>query len=93
MIFSLLIIHNHDRMSSITQVLHTTIWQYFTSHLPDHFSRSPKIAKETVMADISDVGTSFFMMRRLFEILQDCFEILEKCVQILFPFLRLSSTY
>ena len=41
MILSLLIIHNHDRMSSITRV-HTTAWNYFSSRLPECFSRSPK---------------------------------------------------
>ena len=90
MIFSLLNIHNHDRNSSITRVLHTETWDYFTSHLPEHFSSSPKVVKEAIMADINDlvqefwktssggtVGPSFFEMRRLFEILQKCFDDLE----------------
>ena len=90
MIFSLLIIHNHDRMSSITRVLHTTTWDYFTSRLPDRFIHSPKVVKEAIMSDIndlvrefrrtsSDVGASFFAMRRLFEILHNlevCFDII-----------------
>ena len=90
MIFSLLIIHNHDslRTSYITRVLHTSTWKYFTSHLPDLFSRSPKVVKEAIMTDINDlvqefgrtssdgfVGASFFEMRRLLEILQDCFDL------------------
>ena len=49
MIFSLLIIHNHDRMSSITCDLHTTTWVYFTEHLADRFIRSPKEVKEEIM--------------------------------------------
>ena len=79
MIFSLLlIIHNHGRTSSITRVLHPTTWDYFTSRLPDRFSRSPKIVKEAITTDINDlmlrfwrtssdgdVGTSFFAIRPL----------------------------
>jgi hypothetical protein len=70
-------------MSSITRVLHTTTWGYFTSHLPGRFSRSPKVVKEVIMADINDLvqdfwrtssngadRASFFEMRRLLEILQ-----------------------
>ena len=84
-IFSLLIIHNHDRMSSITRVLHTTTWKYFTSCLPDRFSRSPEAVQEAIMTDINDlvqefwttssdraVEASFFAMRRLLDILQEC---------------------
>ena len=92
MIFSLLINHNHDRMSpSITGVIHTSTWKYFILRLPDHFSRSPKVVKEAIMKDINDLvqefgrtssdgvtGASFFEMRRLLEILQDCFD-LEVC--------------
>ena len=87
MIFSLLNIHNHDRRSPITRVLHTETWDYFISHLPEHFSSSPKVVKEAIMTDINDlvqeiwktssdgtVGASFFEMRRLFEILQKCFD-------------------
>ena len=90
LIFSLLIIHNHDRMSSITRFLHTTTWDYFSSNLPEGFDRSPKVVKEAIITDIgdlveefrrtsSDVRASFFAMRRLFEILQD---ILEVCFDI-----------
>ena len=89
MIFSLLIIHNHCRMSSITQVLHTTTWDYFSSHLPAGFSRSPKVVKEAIMTDINDlvqefgnissdgaVGDTFFAMGRLRKILRGCFDII-----------------
>ena len=95
MIYSLLIIHNHYRMSSITRVLHPTTWDYFSSSLPDHFIRSPKVMKEVIMTSINDlvqefwstssdrdVGASFFAMRRLFEILQRCFDYLEVCFDI-----------
>ena len=75
-------------MSSILRVLHTTTWDYFTSHLPDRFSRSPQAVKEEIMMDIndlvqdfwrtsSDVGPrpSFFAMRRMLEILQECLKV------------------
>ena len=90
-IFSLSLIHNHDRMSPIARVLHIVTWNYFTSHLPDHFSCSPKVVRETIMTDINDLvqefwtassdGTvgAFFAMRRLHEILQKCFDNLEVC--------------
>ena len=88
-IFSLLIIHSHDRTSSITRV-HTRTWSYFTKSLADRFIHSPKELKEAIMTDINDlvqefwtssngaVGTSFFAMRSscLFGILQKCFESL-----------------
>ena len=99
MIFSLLIIYNHDRMSSITRVLHTTTCDYFTSRLPDHFTRSPKVVKEVIMTSINglvqefwrtssdeDVGASFFAMRRLFEILQKCFDFFKVCFDIISVF-------
>ena len=75
-------------MSSITPVLHTTTWDYFTSRLPDCFIRSPKEVKEAIMTDINDlvqefwtssdgtVGAALFAMRRLLEILQVCFDII-----------------
>ena len=98
MIFSLLNVHNHDRTSSITRVLYTTTWDYFTSRLPDRFSHSPKVVQETIMADINDlvqefwrtssngvVGVSFFEMR-LLEILQDCFDISDVCFKIISVF-------
>ena len=88
MIFSLLIVHIHERMSSIIRVLHTRTWHYFTSHLPVCFSRSSKAVKEVIMTDINDlveefwgtssdgaIGASFFAMRRLHEILQRCLEV------------------
>ena len=87
--FSLLIIHNRDRMSSITRVLHTTTWGYFTKHLAFRFIRSPNVVKEEIMADVNDlvqefrmssrdgaVGESFVAMCRLLEILQVCFDII-----------------
>ena len=94
MIFTLFksLIHNHDRMSPITRVLHTTTWDYFTLRLPDRFSHSPKVVKEAIMTDINDlvqefwrissdgaVGASFFAMRRLFKILQECFDFFDVC--------------
>ena len=88
---------SHDRTPSFTRVPHTTTWHYFTSHLPDRFSRSPKIVKEAIMTDINDlvqefwrtssgdeaIGASFFEMRRLLEILQECFDDLKVCFYIL----------
>jgi hypothetical protein len=89
MIFNLLIIHNHDRMTSIT--LHAATWAYFTASLSDHFVRSSKEVKEAIMTDIndlvqefcrtsSDIGASFFAMCRLLKILQ---RILEVCFDII----------
>ena len=82
-IFSLLIIHNHDRNPPVTRVLRTETWEFFTTSLPCRFSRSPKVVKEAIMTDINDlvqefwrissegaVGASFFEMRRLYEILE-----------------------
>jgi hypothetical protein len=87
--------HYRDRMSSITRVLHGPTWGYFASHLPDHFSRSPKVVKEAIMTDINDLvqefwrtridgtdGNSIFAMRRLFKILRKCFDNLEVCFYI-----------
>ena len=89
MIFSLLIIHNCDRMTPITRVLHTTTWNYFTNHLASRFIHSPKVVKEEIMADINDLvqefrmssrdgaaGESFVAMYRLLEILQVCFDFI-----------------
>ena len=86
----LLITHidNHDSTSSITRVLHTTTWDFFTLRLPDHFCSSPKVVKEAIMTDLDnlvqeefwrtssdrDVG---FAMRRLYEILHRCSNILQ----------------
>ena len=93
-----LIIHNLDRTSSITRSLRTRTWVFFTSRLPDRFSRSPKVVKEAIITDINDlvqdfwrsssdgpIGASFFALRRLFEILHGCFNNLEVRL-ILFPF-------
>jgi hypothetical protein len=93
--------HNHKRTSS-TRVLHTTTWGYFNSHLPDRFSRSPQVVNEAIMTDINDlvqefsrtscdIWASFFAMRRMFEILQQCLVVLEVCFDIIFV-LRLPST-
>ena len=77
-------------MPSNTRV-HTTTWNYFSSHLPEGFSCSPKVVKEAIITDIgdlveefrrtsSDVGASLFAMRRLLDILHDilkvCFDII-----------------
>jgi hypothetical protein len=99
MIFSLLIIHNYNRVSSITRVLHNTTWDYFTSNLPDHFSRSPKVVKEAIITDINDlvqdfwstlsdeaVGATFFAMRRLFEILQKLSVTVKVCFDTISDF-------
>ena len=88
MIFSLLIIHNYDRRSSITRVLHVRTWNYFTSHLPGHFILSSKVVKEAIMTDIYELvqefwrtstdgadGEPIFAMRRLYEILRRCLEV------------------
>ena len=98
MIFSLLIIHNHSRMSSVTCVLHTAAWKFFTTDLPRRFSLSRKVVVEEIVTDINDlvqefwrtssdeaVGASLFAMRRLLEILHQCFNNLEVCL-IIFPF-------
>ena len=82
-------------MSSINRALHTTTWDYFTSRLHYRFCRSPKVVKEAIMTDINDlveefwrtssdvqVVTSFFAMRRMLEILQQCFGSLEVCFDI-----------
>ena len=63
-IFSFLIIHSHDRTSSITRV-HATTWDYFTENLEksleDRFLDSPKVVKEEIMKDINDLvqGSEF----------------------------------
>jgi hypothetical protein len=88
-------------MSSITRVLHTTTWDYFTSRLPDLFNWSPKVVTvtEAIMADINDlvqefwrtssdgdVGASIFAMRRLHDILQRCFDTSEVCFDVISVF-------
>ena len=100
MILCLLFIHNHDRMSSVTRVLHATTWGYFTTELPAHFNRSQKVVKEAIMRDINDlvhefwrtssdgvVGASFFAMRRLHIILEQC-EVVEKCWEVCLYYFR-----
>ena len=96
MIFKVLITHKHDRISSITRVLHTETWVYFTSTLPGLFCCSPKTVKESIMTDINDlvqefwmtssdgaVVAPFFEMRRLLGILQKCFDHLDVCFDII----------
>ena len=76
-------------MSSITRVLHTTTWGYFTEYLASRFIRSPKVVKEAIMADINGLvqefrmssrngafGESFVAMCRLGEIFRVCFDII-----------------
>ena len=87
LIFSLLIIHNQDRTSSIPRVLHTATWDYFTSHLPVRLRHSSEVVKEAIMTDINDLVQEFwrsssdgayraffFAIRRLLEILEKCFD-------------------
>ena len=82
-IFSLLIIHNHDRKSPISWVPRPATWKFFTSYLPYRILLSPKVVKEAILTDINDlvqefwrtssdgpVGESLFEMRRLHEILE-----------------------
>ena len=90
MIFTLIIFHNHDRMSSITRVLHTATWNFFSIDLPYRFCHSPKVVKEEIITDINElvqefwrtssdgaIGAPFLEMRRLLEILQRCIGLLE----------------
>ena len=88
MISNLLIIHNYDRRSSITRVLHAATWNYFLSDLPNHFMLSPNVVKEAIMTDIHDLvqefwrtstdgadGEPIFAMCRLHKILGRCLEV------------------
>ena len=92
MIFSLLIIHNYDRRSSITRVLHVETWKYFASNLPNNLSLSPKVVKEAIMTDVYDLVQEFwrtstdevnvesiFAMRCLYGILGMCSDV---CVSL-----------
>jgi hypothetical protein len=89
MIFSLLIIHNHDRIpvSSNTRALHTATWVYFTSRLPYRFIHSPKVVREAIMTDINDLVQEFWSTSRdgavgpgvSFFAMRHLFGILEKC--------------
>ena len=78
-------------MSSISRALHTSTWDYFSLSLPECFNRSPEVVQEAIITDIddlvkelwrtsSDVGASFFAMRRMLDILKDilkvCFDII-----------------
>ena len=70
-----------------TRAPHTATWEFFTSHFPCSFYRSPKEVKEAIMTDINDlqefwrtssggaVGASFSEMRRLHEILEDYLKV------------------
>ena len=104
-IFSFLIIHSHDRTSSIIRV-HAITWDFFGLSLEYRFIDSPKVVKEEIMKDINDLvqgsefGTSInlngavFAMRssRLLGILQRCFDSLEDDDMVCFDiisFLRL----
>ena len=95
MTFGISIIYNHDRMSSTTRVLHTKTWEYLTSCLSYRFIHSPEVVKEAIMTDINDLVQEFLktssdgafeasiiVMRRLFEILQECSDGLEVCFNI-----------
>ena len=62
MIFSLLIIHNRERMSSITRVLHPRTWDYLAAHLPLRFISSPEGTKQVIMRDISDLVREFWRL-------------------------------
>ena len=88
MIFSLLIILNHDRKSPITRVPHTATWEFFATHVPYLFRRCPRVVKEAIMTDINDVVQEFlrtsidgdvvvslFEMRRLHEILEQYVQV------------------
>ena len=98
-IFSFLSIHSHDRTSSITRVLHTAAWGYFTRSLSGHFIRSQKVVMEEIMTEFNDslqefwtssngaVGTSFFARRSsCLLILQKCFDSLEHDVRLMVCF-------
>ena len=102
MIFSLLIIHNYDRMpvSSNTRVLHAETWAYFTSQLPRHFICSRIGVIEAIVSDINGLQEFWRTSRpdgaqavgsSIFAMLR-LFEILQGCCDILkvcfdiFPF-------
>ena len=54
------IIHNNDRMSSSTWVLHTKTWVNFIAQLPLRFNWSSKEVKEAIMKDINDLVEDFW---------------------------------
>ena len=87
-IFSLLILHNHDRKSPITRFPRTATWEFFASVLPNLFRRSPKVVREAIMIDVNDlvqeflrtlsdgaVGASFFEIRLLHRILEGYLDV------------------
>ena len=74
--------------SSITRVLHAATWNHFISYLREHFSRSQKVVKESIMTDINDLvqefwststdvvdGKSIFAMGLLHKILRVCLKV------------------
>ena len=91
MIFSLLIIHNHDRKSPITRVPRTATWMFLFNSDPSFRSRfrlSSKVVREAITTDINNlvqefwrtsndeaVGASLFEMRRLHEILEGYLQV------------------
>ena len=89
--YNLLIIHDHDRRSSIIPVLRAATWSFFASHLPSHFSYSPKLVKEAIMADINGLmqdswktsdcneagRKSYLAMWHLLDVLQECLYIFD----------------
>jgi hypothetical protein len=77
-------------MSSVTCVLRTITWDYFTSRhgLPDRFIRSPKEVKEAIITDVNDLqefwmtssdGASDGAVGASFFAMRRLFEILQKC--------------
>ena len=75
-------------MSSITCVLNTAAWKFFTTDLPRRFSRSRKVVVKAIMTDINDlvqefwrtssdkaVGASIFPLRHLLRIFQDILRV------------------
>ena len=80
---------------SITRAPNKATWKFLTSDLPYRFSRSPKLVKKAIMADIKDlmqdlwrttddgaIRAAFLGMRRLLEILQSCIRLLDVCFDI-----------
>jgi hypothetical protein len=93
MIFSLLIIHNHDTgRTPSTRVLHTATLNYLTSRLPARIHRSPEAVKEAIMTDINVLVQEFWKTssdgsgRELgapFFAMLRLLRILKKCLDIL----------
>ena len=87
--------------SSITQVLRTTTWLYFTQYLPQCFIRSPTVVKEVIKTDMNDLMQEFMTssdasgavraMCRLLEFLEVCFNFLEMCFDTFSAFASAST--